>query len=61
VILGPAEAPISKIEGFHRHHILLKAGTSKALEDLLASPAGDALAKLKGADATIDVDPLSML
>lgn len=61
VILGPAEAPISKIEGYHRYHILLKAGTSEALAELLGGPGGDALAKLKGADATIDVDPLSML
>jgi primosomal protein N' (replication factor Y) len=61
VVLGPAEAPLSKLEGRYRHHILLKAADSDALADLLAGPAGDAIARLKGADATVDVDPLAML
>jgi primosomal protein N' (replication factor Y) len=61
MILGPAEAPIAKLEGYHRQHILLKAENSELLADLLSGPAGDVLAKLKGADAVVDVDPLSML
>jgi primosomal protein N' (replication factor Y) len=60
-ILGPAEAPIAKLEGRYRQHILLKATSSEALAALLSGPAGDAIAKLKGADATVDVDPLAML
>ncbi|MCY3023160.1 MAG: primosomal protein N' [Planctomycetota bacterium] len=60
-ILGPAEPPIAKLEGFHRQHILLKAGDGDALAALLAGPAGDVLAKLKGASAAVDVDPLAML
>jgi len=60
-ILGPAEAPIAKLEGRFRQHILLKAASSEALSALLAGPAGDAIGKLKGAEAVVDVDPLAML
>jgi len=60
-ILGPAEAPIARLAGRFRQHILLKAASSEALSELLAGPAGDAIAKLKGAEAVVDVDPLQML
>jgi primosomal protein N' (replication factor Y) (superfamily II helicase) len=60
-ILGPAEPPIARIEGFFRQHILLKAASSELLSELLNGPAAVALTKLKGAEASVDVDPLSML
>ena len=60
-VLGPSEAPLSKIEDFYRWHIVLKAKSSETLAELFSDPAGDALAKLKGADATVDIDPLSMM
>ena len=60
-ILGPSEATIAKLEGFYRWHILIKAKDSATLATLFGGAAGDALAKLKGADATVDVDPLSMM
>jgi primosomal protein N' (replication factor Y) len=60
-ILGPSEAPIARLEGLFRWHIVIKAKDSDALTALFASPAGDVLFKLKGADAIVDVDPLSMM
>jgi primosomal protein N' (replication factor Y) len=60
-ILGPSEATIAKLEGFYRWHILIKAKDSETLAGLFGGAAGDLLFKLKGADATVDVDPLSMM
>jgi len=61
VILGPSEAPISKLEAYFRHHLMIKAKDSEALEALLNGPAAEILAKLKGADTLVDVDAVSML
>ncbi len=61
VILGPSEAPISKLEAYFRHHLMIKAKDSAALETLLNGPAAEILAKLKGADTLVDVDAVSML
>jgi primosomal protein N' (replication factor Y) len=61
LILGPAEPPINKLEGYFRQHILIKAATSEVLSELLSGPRLEALGKLKGADAVIDVDAVSML
>ncbi|HEY3321740.1 MAG TPA: primosomal protein N' [Planctomycetota bacterium] len=61
IILGPAEAPLSRLEGFYRQHVLIKASSSEVLSELLGGPAAATIAKIKGADATIDVDPLGML
>jgi primosomal protein N' (replication factor Y) len=60
-ILGPSEPPISRLEGMFRQHIMIKARDSQTLSSLLSGPIMAALQKLKGADATVDVDPLSML
>jgi primosomal protein N' (replication factor Y) (superfamily II helicase) len=60
-ILGPADAPIARLESFHRQHIMIKASSAEVLADLLNGPAGDAVVKLKGAEATIDVDAIGML
>lgn len=60
-ILGPSEAPIARIEGFFRWHIVLKAKSSETLAELFSGPTGDQLSKLRGADATVDIDPLSMM
>jgi len=60
-ILGPSEAPISKLEAYFRHHLMIKARDSAALEELLNGPAAEVLTKLRGADTLVDVDALSML
>ena len=61
VILGPAEAPLSKLEGYYRQHILLKAADSERIAEFLAGPAGEALAKLRKVQTVVDVDALAML
>jgi primosomal protein N' (replication factor Y) len=60
-VLGPASAPLALLEGFHRFHILVKSPTAEALAELFSGPAGRTLDKLKGAEATVDIDPQSML
>ena len=60
-VLGPSAAPISMLEGRHRFHLLVKAPDGESLAALFAGPAGRALEKLKGAEATVDVDPQAML
>lgn len=60
-VLGPSPAPIAMLEGQHRQHLLVKAPDGETLAALFGGPAGRALEKLKGAEATVDVDPLAML
>jgi primosomal protein N' (replication factor Y) len=60
-VLGPSNAPLAMLEGFHRFHILVKSPTGEALAGLFGGPMGRALERLKGADATVDIDPQSML
>lgn len=60
-ILGPAECTITKIRNRSRKHILLKAASHDQLSELLNGAIAESLLKLRGVDALIDVDPLSML
>ena len=60
-ILGPSDAPISRIRDAFRKHILIKAPTSAQLSTLLDGPMADMLMKLKDVDGLIDVDALAML
>jgi len=60
-ILGPAVAPIGKLRGRHRHHLLVKApadgeALERARDALIEHAAGSARPRV-----TIDVDPVSML
>ncbi len=61
-VLGPAESPISKIEGRHRWQMLLKSTSSKLLHDfcrqLLAQK--KSLADHRAVRLSADVDPLFM-
>ena len=58
--LGPAEAPLHKLRGMYRYHMLLKgphaAGVREALEALLncVPDSGDTV-------VTVDIDPLDMM
>ncbi len=60
-ILGPSDAPISRIREAFRKHILIKAPTSEHVSLLLDGAMTDMLMRLNDADALIDVDALSML
>ena len=60
-LLGPAPAPIGRIKGMTRWHLLLKGPTHAALGPPLAEAEG-CLAELPSAvKVTIDVDPGAML
>ena len=61
VVMGPSEAPIARLKGYFRQHILLKANDSKTLSEILSGPIGDTMLKLKGVDAIVDVDPVGMM
>ncbi|NLW50372.1 MAG: primosomal protein N' [Candidatus Brocadiaceae bacterium] len=59
-VLGPAAAPVARIRGRHRRHLLLKCPDARSVEELLT----EAAAVLKGPSGVkvlVDVDPVSML
>jgi primosomal protein N' (replication factor Y) len=60
-VLGPSVPPIAQLRGKHRFHLLVKAPDGELLAELLSGPAGRALRQLRGAQATVDVDPQNML
>jgi primosomal protein N' (replication factor Y) len=61
VVLGPAEAPIAKIQHRYRWHLLLKATSSRLLHRWLVAALADTArdhTALRGVRLTVDVDPL---
>ena len=58
-IQGPAPAPLARLKGVWRYHILVRSPQRTALRKAIeAAMVGR---KWKGVDVTIDVDPLNML
>ncbi|HLK48183.1 MAG TPA: primosomal protein N' [Bryobacteraceae bacterium] len=61
-VLGPAEAPVPRLQNEYRYQFLIKAASRKALNALLQQIRAFALEHKWGATAlTIDVDPLSLM
>jgi len=60
-ILGPAEAPLARLENYFRQHVMIKARTSELLSELLHGPAAGVINKPKGAESVVDVDAVGML
>ncbi|MCI0340016.1 MAG: primosomal protein N' [Planctomycetales bacterium] len=61
-LLGPALAPLPRLLGRHRLHLLVKAPTATALRAALAPlDAKEWQAKKRGVDLIVDVDPVSLL
>ncbi len=61
-VLGPAEAPVSKLKKEYRYQLLIKAANRKNLNELLQRLRRFALERKWPATAlVIDVDPLSLL
>jgi primosomal protein N' (replication factor Y) len=58
-ILGPAEAPLGKVRGRRRQHLIVKAADSEALEELLWG-AEKALRSSGKTRVVVDVDPVNM-
>ena len=61
LILGPAPAPIEKINNFHRFHIIIKANKPFLFQDYYIQNLSKNLSNIKGVKFRIDVDPLSLL
>ena len=62
VLLGPAPAPIEKIRGRERWHLLLKGEQPRALHALIQQARQELLAyQVRGIRTIVDVDPYSML
>jgi len=59
-VLGPAPAPVARIRGRHRRHLLLKCPDARSVRRLL-DEAADLLKGPSGVKVLVDVDPLSML
>lgn len=62
-VLGPAPAPLGKLKGRYRWHILIKAAESSTMHRFLNQvwPRCDPLLKPFKATAILDVDPVNML
>jgi primosomal protein N' (replication factor Y) len=61
-VLGPAEAPVSRLKAEYRYQLLLKASKRETLRRILKNLRGYALKEKWPATAVvIDVDPLSLM
>ena len=59
-VLGPAEAPLFKLQNYYRYHCLLQSKSAAALHEVMQQVLKDA-PRRGDVDWTVDVDPLGML
>lgn len=59
-VLGPAPAPLAKLRGLYRWHILVKAADPETLQGVLEDLSGRLTSELR-TGLTIDVEPLNMM
>lgn len=59
-LLGPSQAPLGKIAGKHRYHLLLKANNISALNDAITRMENRLKLK-KGVWLDVDINPMNML
>lgn len=60
-VLGPAEAPLAKLRGQYRFHLLLKSTTSRSLNSFISQVLADQSWILPSVRVSVDVDPLHLL
>lgn len=60
-VLGPAEAPLSKLRGQFRFHLLIKASQAAAANPFARQLMGDQEWIPSGVKILIDIDPMSLL
>ena len=60
-VLGPAPAPLAKLRGRFRYHVLIKAPASNILQNFCLWCLADDKWILPGTKVQVDVDPLHML
>jgi primosomal protein N' (replication factor Y) len=64
MLLGPAEAPVARIQNRYRWHMLLKSSSSRLLHQCLTSSLADLRREprlLRGVRISVDIDPLLFL
>jgi primosomal protein N' (replication factor Y) len=59
-ILGPAEAPVYRLNGYYRHHLQLQSDSPGLLHRLLRQVLGSVRAPSK-VEFQVDIDPYSMM
>jgi primosomal protein N' (replication factor Y) len=59
-VLGPTHAPIPRLRGHYRHDLLLRTATAADLRQVLDRLRSDRSLRVKSAQLTIDVDPVSL-
>jgi primosomal protein N' (replication factor Y) (superfamily II helicase) len=59
-LLGPAEAPVFRLKGYHRYHFQLQSASSATLHRVIRAALPGARPP-QGVEYTLDVDPLNML
>lgn len=60
-VLGPAEAPLAKLRGQYRYHLLIKSTSNKSLNPFCTQLVGDESWIPAGTRISVDVDPLHLL
>jgi primosomal protein N' (replication factor Y) len=61
-VLGPCTAPIARIKGVYRFHMILKSATRKALNEALRSLLAHAAAQdVPRRNLIVDVDALRLM
>ncbi len=60
-VLGPAPAPLAKVRGKFRWHILIRSGDIKAVRQMIDRVAECESGLPKGIKVIVDVDPINML
>jgi primosomal protein N' (replication factor Y) len=61
VLLGPAPAPLSKLRGKFRFHMLIKSGSPSVLNHFCQELIGDETWLPTGIQCAVDINPVSML
>lgn len=59
-LLGPAPAPIPRLRGQYRYDLLLRVSSASDLRKVLDQLRSDRAVRIKSAQLTIDVDPVSL-
>lgn len=59
-VRGPVPAALSRLEGYFRYHILLRAQTAEPIQELLSRLRSTFL-KTIAVHATVDVDPMNLM
>jgi primosomal protein N' len=60
-ILGPVEAPLARLEGFWRIHLLLRGDSRTRLRAVLAKLLDGPLGRHSGRQMLVEIDPYNLM